>query len=117
MNTKIKLLISAIVPLLILLLPGSFFRIPGLTTIEHRFIALFFMAALFWVLEPIPVFSTSLLIIFLELIMVSDKGIIFFRTGSGESGFGTLLSYREILASFASPIIILFLGGFFLAKV
>lgn len=117
MNTKIKFSISVLLPLLVLILPGSFFHIQGLTIIEQRFIALFFMAALFWVLEPIPVFSTSLLIIFLELIMVSDKGLFFFRTNFSEQGFGDLLSYRDILASFASPIIILFLGGFFLAKV
>jgi sodium-dependent dicarboxylate transporter 2/3/5 len=54
-------------------------------------------------------------IIVLELLLLSNKGIIFFRLGEGTPEFGTLLSYKDIMATFASPIIMLFLGGFFLA--
>lgn len=111
MNRKIKLSIAVLIPLIVLWIP-----IPELTTIEHRFVALFFLAALFWVLEPIPIFATSVMIIVLELLMVSDKGLIFFRYGSDVPGFGRLIGYQTIMAAFASPIIMLFLGGFFLAK-
>ncbi|MFC2088960.1 SLC13 family permease, partial [Calditrichota bacterium] len=95
------------------LLPTSWIPIPSLSIVEHRLIAIFAMATLFWVLEPIPIYATSLLIILLELIMVSDKGFIFFRLY--DENLGILLSYKSIMATFASPIIILFLGGFFLA--
>lgn len=116
MNKKI---VTTCVPVgvffLILALPASVFNMPGMTVVEQRIIAIFFLAALCWVLEPIPIYATSVLIIALELIFVSDKGLSFFTNGSGAEGFGKLLSYQELMATFASPIIMLFLGGFFLA--
>jgi len=115
MNQKHKLIISIAIPLIILALPSSWIPLNNLTTIEHRLIAIFFLAALCWILEPIPTFATSVLIVVLELIMVSDKSFILFKPTSAVSTFGTLLNYREIMATFASPIIMLFLGGFFLA--
>ena len=114
-RTQTKLIISIAIPLLVLLLPSRWIPIEGLTTVEHRLIAIFVAALLFWVLEPIPVFATSLLIILLELTMVSDKSFILFQAAEGASQFGTVLSYKAIMATFASPIIMLFLGGFFLA--
>ncbi len=111
----IKLLISIAIPLLILLIPVESFPIQGLTVIEKRVIAIFILAAFFWVLEPIPIYATSVLIIVLELIMISDKGMILFTRGESLEGFGTLLSHKSIFSTFASPIILLFLGGFFLA--
>lgn len=77
-------------------------------------IAILFLAALCWIMEPIPVFSTSILIIVLELIMVSSSALNIMRKGDAES-LGTLISYQDIMSTFASPIIMLFLGGFFLA--
>ncbi|MEM0940618.1 MAG: SLC13 family permease [Bacteroidota bacterium] len=103
-----------VLPLIILLIPRQIIPLEGLTIVEHRIIALFFFAALFWILEPIPVYATSLLIILFELILVSDKGFVLFVEDSSGS-LGSLLSYSDILKTFASPIIILFLGGFFLA--
>lgn len=111
----VKILVSVAVSLIILLIPTESFGIPGLTIIEKRVIALFVLAALFWVLEPIPIYTTSVLIIVLELIMLSDKGFILFRNGEGTAEFGTVLNSKAIFATFASPIILLFLGGFFLA--
>ncbi len=110
---KIKHLIVFIVPVLVLLIPTDFFFIEQMTEIEKRVIAIFLFAALSWILEPIPIYATSILVILAELIFISDKGFIMFVQG-GDT-LGTLLSYREIMATFASPIIILFLGGFFLA--
>lgn len=78
-------------------------------------IAILAMATLFWILESIPIFATSVLIIGVELVAISDRGFILFRQGSGSPEFGTLLNYQSIMATFASPIIMLFMGGFFLA--
>ena len=114
MGGKWKLVLCCAVPLLILMMPRAFIPLDGLTVVEHRLIAIFAMAAIFWVLEPIPIFATSLLIIVAELVMLSDKGFVLFVAGGG-ADFGTLLSYRAIMGAFASPIIMLFLGGFFLA--
>ena len=114
-NTNIKKLTAVLFPLIIFFLPTSFFPINDLTVVEHRVIGIFFLAAFFWVLEPIPIYATSVLIIVLELILISEKSFVLFLDGSEMSNFGTLMSYSEIMATFASPIIMLFLGGFFLA--
>lgn len=110
-----KYLIPFGIPILILFLPATAFPIADLTVTEQRVIAMFLLAALCWVFEPIPIYATSVLVIVLELLMLSDKGLIFMRHGEGEAGFGTLLHYKDIMATFSSPIIMLFLGGFFLA--
>lgn len=113
MNKNIKLAIAISLPLAVWLMPSSWIPIENLSVIEHRLLAIFTMAMSFWLLEPVPVFSTSVLIILMELLLVSDKQPYLF-SGEGE-GFGQAVSYREIFSTFASPIIILFLGGFFLA--
>ncbi|MEQ9297778.1 MAG: SLC13 family permease [Cyclobacteriaceae bacterium] len=115
MKTNWKLLVSILVPLVILLIPVESFGIVGLDIIQQRVIALFFLAALLWILEPIPIYATSLLIIVLELITISTSGLEPLVADAGTATFGELIPYQEIMATFASPIIMLFLGGFFLA--
>ncbi len=113
MSKILKTIICTAIPLIILLIPNEFIPLSGLTTVEHRVIAIFFFAALFWILEPIPIYATSLVIIFLELVFLSNKGLVYLISESDE--LGPLIPYADILHTFASPIIILFLGGFFLA--
>jgi len=114
-NGRIKLIICITLPLLLLLVPTSSLPIfNGLSLMEHRLLAIFLMAVMMWVLEPIPVFATSVLVIMLELLLVSDRGLKFLITPEAEN-FGNVLSYKSIMHSFAEPIILLFLGGFFLA--
>ncbi|WP_045628826.1 SLC13 family permease [Vibrio vulnificus] len=115
MRPYLKFIIPIIIPLIVLLLPLSAFPFEAMTTVQQRVIAIFLLAALCWVFEPIPIYATSVVIIVLELLLVSDKGLYLFRLNEGSETFGQLLSYSEIMATFASPIIMLFLGGFFLA--
>ena len=110
-----KLIFCFALPLLVLLLPTEQMPIEGLTLIQHRLLGIFLLAALLWILEPVPVFATSVLIIALELIMLSDKGLQFFRITKPEQSLGELIPYSDILNTFSSPIIILFMGGFTLA--
>lgn len=105
-------MVAVLLPFLVLLMPAHLLPLDGVTVVEQRVLAIFVMAALFWVLEPIPVFATSLLVVVCELVLVSDKGFVYAIQGIEP---GALLSYRAILGTFAAPIIILFLGGFFLA--
>jgi sodium-dependent dicarboxylate transporter 2/3/5 len=112
---QLKYIIPLVIPLIVLLLPLSAFPFDGITIIQQRVIAIFLLAALCWVFEPIPIYATSVVIIVLELLMLSNKGIYWFRLEQGQAHFGELLQYNEIMATFASPIIMLFLGGFFLA--
>ncbi|WP_394245126.1 SLC13 family permease [Vibrio astriarenae] len=115
MKLSLKFVIPLVIPLVILLLPTSAFPFDGLTVIQQRVIAIFFLAALCWVFEPIPIYATSVVVIVLELLLLSDKGILWFRSGAGQPEFGELLSHQDLMATFSSPIIMLFLGGFFLA--
>ncbi|KHT62040.1 dihydroorotate dehydrogenase [Photobacterium gaetbulicola] len=115
MRQYLRVIIPVLIPLLILMLPASAFPVEGLTIVQQRVIAIFLLAALCWVLEPIPIYATSVVIIVLELMLLSDKGLYLFRGAEGQPHFGELLSYSDIMATFASPIIMLFLGGFFLA--
>ncbi|PSV28201.1 dihydroorotate dehydrogenase [Photobacterium sp. GB-27] len=115
MRQSLRYIIPILLPLIILLLPASAFPIEGLTVIQQRVIAIFLLAALCWVLEPIPIYATSVVIIVLELLLLSNKGLYQFRIDHGQPHFGELLDYNAIMATFASPIIMLFLGGFFLA--
>ncbi|HEX9654729.1 MAG TPA: SLC13 family permease [bacterium] len=115
MNKKLKLFFAITIPLTVWLIPTAWIPLQHLSTVEHRLIAIFTFALLFWVLEPIPVFSTSVLIIMLQLVLISDTSFALFKPTGAAANFGAAVSYREIMASFASPIIMLFMGGFFLA--
>ncbi|UJF19526.1 SLC13 family permease [Vibrio sp. SS-MA-C1-2] len=114
-NLLIRILISFGIPLLILFIPIDLIPIDNLTLIQHRLLAIFALAALLWVLEPVPVFATSILIITLEVVMLSDKGLLLFRQPPTGHEMGSLIPYTDIFHAFSSPIIILFMGGFALA--
>ena len=111
----VKLLICFAIPLGVLFMPIDSIPIDDLTLIQHRLLAIFLLAALLWVLEPVPVFATSILIITLELVMISDKGLHLFRNPPAGHDLGDLIKYTDIFSAFSSPIIILFMGGFALA--
>lgn len=115
MSRRSRVLLAIWVPLLIWAMPTSWIPIAGMSVVEHRLLAIFAMAVLLWILEPIPVWATSVLVIVTQLVLISDRGCAPFCSGMGTPGFGELLSYRDIMATFASPVIMLFVGGFFLA--
>ena len=89
------------------------FGIEGLTVIQQRVIAIFVFATLSWLFEAIPSWATSLVIISETRLTLSDNSIACFE-GEGEA-FGELLKSKGIMATFANPVIMLFLGGFILA--
>ena len=91
--------------------PTSFFGIDALTPVQQRVIALFVFAALMWMFEIVPNWTTSLLVIVLSLLTVSDKGLSFLC----KPEYGTLVNYKSLMSAFADPVIMLFLGGFVLA--
>ena len=103
--------IVLIITILLWALPVDAFGIAGLTVVQQRMIAIFVFAALMWMFEVIPNWTTSLLVIVVMLLSVSDKGLGFFC----KPEYGTLVDYKSIMASFADPVVMLFLGGFVLA--
>ena len=103
------------ITLFLWLVPASFFGIDGLTVVEQRTIAIFVFAALMWMFEVIPTWTTSVLIIVIMLLTISDSSFSFMKGSGIPSEMGTFVSYKSILATFADPVIMLFLGGFILA--
>lgn len=114
-SSVLKVLGCLLIPLLIIFLPADYLLFDNFTVVQHRVVFIFAIAAIFWIVEPIPIFATSVLIIFLELILVSNGGLNLRLASESGKELGQLLNYKEVLGTFASPIIFLFLGGFFLA--
>ena len=95
--------------ILLLFLPWVI-GINGLNSAGQITLGIFLMAGVFWIFEPIPIYATSLLVIFLQVLSLSDKGLI----DLSQSGY-EVESYKTFYSTLANPIIILFLGGFSLA--
>lgn len=134
MDTKkiVGLLVTLVITIFLWAVPTDFYGIEALTVVQQRVIAMFVMAALLWIFEPIPNWTTSVLVIVLSLLTVSNKGIgmlIGKVVAVGEitgdkikpgitkylSEYGQVVSYESLLSAFADPVVMLFLGGFVLA--
>lgn len=85
------------------------FEFNGLSTAGHRMLAIFLVAIVLWVTEAIPLYATAVLIIMLEILMISDQALV-----ELPSSFDPL-SFRDYFAALADPVLMLVLGGFFLA--
>ena len=109
----IGLAISVVLTLIAWFIPLDSFGIPGLTIIEQRVIALFIFAACMWISEAIPIWTTSVLVLVLMLLTTSDSMFNFMRVD--DPTFGTPIGNKALMASFADPTIMLFMGGFVLA--
>ena len=104
-----------LITIFLLAVPTSFFGIEGLTVLQQRTIALFVFAALMWIFEIIPSWTTSVLIIVLALLMLSNKGLGFLMVDASGEKLEGIMNYTKIMSAFADPVVMLFLGGFALA--
>ena len=117
-ETKFSVKHCVLLPLLLLVsiflfvMPAEWFGIEGLTVVQQRTSALFVFAAFMWILEVVPAWATSIITMVLLIFTVSDGQFAFLRAGEN---LGTLVSYKDFMAQFASPTIMLFMGGFVLA--
>lgn len=102
----------SIITLLLWNIPTEWYGIANLTIVQQRIIAIFAFATLMWVMEIVPAWATSVGIIVLMLLFTSDSGI---APMVNEEEVGKLLSYKSVMATFADPVIMLFIGGFILA--
>ncbi len=85
---------------------------PGIAREAAFMGGIFVLAAFLWVTEALPLFATSLLIIGLEMLLLANPGNwhgFGFESGPGPSS-------RDILNAAASPVLVLFFGGFLLAQ-
>lgn len=122
-----KIALSALVFLVLWFLPTSVMGLPDISVVEHRVIAIFGLALILWITEAIPSWTTSMLIVVLLLLTCSNSSLsCFINEGFFVSGdeapvrienIGNLVSYKSIMAAFANPVIMLFIGGFVIAIV
>ena len=111
-NKTTQIFIVLFVTLLLWNLPTTAFGIQDLTVVQQRIIAIFAFATLMWLMEVVPSWATSVAIIGLLLLFTSDSGV---KWMCNPEEVGELLSYKGIMACFADPVIMLFIGGFILA--
>jgi sodium-dependent dicarboxylate transporter 2/3/5 len=74
-----------------------------------RMLAIFGAAVVLWITEAIPLSATSIFVIFAEILLISDEAIV------GLPASFEPPAYQSIFATLASPVLMLFLGGFVLA--
>lgn len=122
MTKKVNIKYCILLPLVLLVTvflwcaPASFFGSLGdvLTVTQQRTIAIFAFAALMWIFEIVPNWVTSLMVIVISLLTISDKSVAFFMNTGDASLY---VPMKELMRSFADPVVMLFLGGFVLAIV
>lgn len=114
----LSFLIVCVFTFFLALVPSSFYGInpetglPIFTLTQQRVIAIFVFTAMMWILEVIPTWTTSVVAIVSILLTTSNKGLGFLIA---KENVGALTNYKDIMAAFADPVIMLFLGGFVLA--
>ncbi len=113
----IKIVIALVASLFFWFAPPAIYGLPSLCLVEQRMISIFVFAAIMWVTEAIPIWTTSVAVIVIMLLTVSNNSLLFLREGIESAELGTLVPYKNIMATFADPIVMLFLGGFVLAIV
>lgn len=114
----LSFLVVCVITFFLALVPTSFYGVnpdtlePLFTLSQQRVIAIFVFTALMWILEVIPTWTTSVVAIVSILLTTSNKGVGFLIA---KENVGALTNYKDVMAAFADPVIMLFLGGFVLA--
>ena len=81
--------------------------LPGLSEAGRITLGIFTTAAILWVLEPFPLYVTSFIIVIMEVILLAREGGPLNMSGK---------QYTVFLAPFFDSVVVLFLGGFVMAK-
>ncbi len=91
-----------------------FVEFPGLSEAGHRLVSIFLLAVVLWVTEAIPLFATSAVVILLLVLMLS-KAAATLSWGLPAGFSGPVPDFTAYTNSLADKVLILFLGGFFIA--
>lgn len=111
----LKLFFAIVIPLFLWVAPSAYYGLPGLTPVEHRVLAIFAFAALMWLFDAVPAWTTSLVVVVLLLFCASNSALWFFQSGADGAKLLNLVNNTDILHCFADPTIMLFIGGFIIA--
>ena len=107
----VKAIIAALLSVIVALLPTEMIGLPGLDAVQQRVIAVFLFAAIMWLSEAIPSWCTSVIVIVVLLLTVSNQSLGWLGGVEGAH----YVPYKDIMHCFADPTIMLFIGGFILA--
>lgn len=111
----LKLFLAIAIPLFFWIAPSDMYGLPGLSPVEHRVLAIFVFAALMWLFDAVPAWTTSLVVVVLLLFCTSNSALWFFQYGPDGKKMDNLINNTDILHCFADPTIMLFIGGFIIA--
>lgn len=112
-NTKTLLAFAGVT---LISLAVYFILPPVFPEAARRVAAIFVFSALLWAFDIIPLHATSLMAVILLTFFLTKPGFEVFAK-DGETVVKTMGKgdYKQFMALFGSPLIMLFLGGFFLA--
>lgn len=111
----LKLFLAISIPLFFWIAPSDMYGLPGLSPVEHRVLAIFVFAALMWLFDAVPAWTTSLVVVVLLLFCTSNSALWFFQSGPDGKKMDNLINNTDLLHCFADPTIMLFIGGFIIA--
>ncbi len=77
-KSLLKIAVVAVISLLMLMIPFEALGVP-INAVQARVVSLFVFAALMWILEPIPIWTTSTLVIAIALLGISNQALTFLR--------------------------------------
>lgn len=109
----IRLAVAIMASLVLWFIPVETFGVMGLTIIEQRLISIFAFATLMWIFEAIPAWTTSVLIVVLLLLTVSDSSLWIFTHNIPVEKLGQTVKYQSIMHCFADPSSCFLLEGLF----
>lgn len=82
----------------------------GLDAAGHRMLGIFLAAIVLWITEAVPLYATAVLIIFGEILFISEASVMPLPDGFEAPPID------DFYSALANPVLMLFLGGFFLAE-
>lgn len=88
----------------------AFLPLPGMTPASRVMLGIFLLGALLWITEVIPPFATAIIVVVLQVYLLGKpEGLL----GLGKQEIDN--SYLIFLNPIASPVMVLFFGGFIMA--
>ena len=88
-----------------------FIHLDGLSEPGHRVLSIFAASVILWVTEAIPLHATAVFVIGSEILLISDQAIL----GLASADDFEPPPFASFYSALAHPVLMLFLGGFFLA--
>lgn len=101
----IKLLLAIVIPLFLWIAPSSLYGLPDINAVEHRVLAIFCFAALMWLFDAVPAWTTSLVVVVLLLFCTTNSSFWFFLVTALFSMFINNTATAAMMLTFLAPVL------------